>query len=500
MNDMHRMVGAKRHRQFHQYLQDDAEMTKRAFLYGVAGATLMAGCGGSNFNPDRGHTVVRSLNELLLTLIAKSTLGPPPTARAIAMVSTAMFDAFACYDPIATGTRYGSSLRQPANRRTQSATITAITHAAMHVLMHLFPANANEIRDSIASLGEDPDALMIQSSDPALIGYRVATALINYRKDDGSNASNNYVDTSHYMPVNSPDAVSDPSRWQPLLASNGLPTTFTCPHWGTVVPFALTNGSILRPRSVPEFATPAYMGQLTELLRMMETLDDRKKSIAEYWADGPKSVRPPGHWLVLAMEAVYRRNLSLRDEVTIYFAIGNAMLDASIACWDCKRYYDTSRPITAIQYLFDGKSVPSYAGPEQGIVWMDGSKWKPYQSTKFVTPPFPEYTSGHSTFSAAGATVLRGLLGSDDFGYSVTISKGSSSLEQSVPKSDVTLTFPTFTTAEVQAGLSRRYGGIHFEAADVEGRICGREVGQRVVAKVNQYVSGDLDTRAATPR
>ena len=186
------------------------------------------------------------MNQLLLELISKSTLGPPPTARAIAMVSTAIFDAYACYDPVATGTRYGSSLRQPVNRRTQSAIITAVTHASMHVLMHLFPEHASEIKDKIVSLGEDPDALMIKSSDPALIGYRVATALINYRSDDGSNASNNYVDTSHYVPVNSPDAVSDPSRWQPLLASNGLPTTFTCPHWGRVVPFALTSGSILR--------------------------------------------------------------------------------------------------------------------------------------------------------------------------------------------------------------------------------------------------------------
>ena len=134
------------------------------------------------------------------------------------------------------------------------------------------------------------------------------------------------------------------------------------------------------------------------------------------------------------------------------------------------------------------------------MVWLDGCKWKPIPTIKFVRTPVPEYTSGHSTFSAARATVLRSLLGSDEFGHSVTINKGSSSLEQSVPKSDVTLTFPTFTSAEVQAGLSRRYGGIHFEAADVEGRLCGREIGQRVVAKVNQYVSGDLDTRATIPR
>ena len=471
-------------------------MNRRDLIVGSMLATVECGCGGGAIHPDSGLSVVRKINEFLLLLISTSLLGPPPVARAIAMVTTAMFDAYACYDPVACGTRYGSSLRQPVSRRTLSATVTAIVHAAMHTLIYLFPHNEADIRSMVTNLGENPDELLIGSSSPHLIGYRVAIAIITQRTADGSNAANGFVDTSSYEPVNRSETIVDPARWQPVRDVNGQEQSFTCPHWGNVLPFALTGGSILRPRSIPDFGSATYMAQMNDLLRMMETLDDRKKSIAEYWADGPRSVRPPGHWLLLAMEAARTRALTLRDEIVLYFAVGNAMLDASIACWDSKRHFDSSRPITAIRFLYKGKSVPSYAGPTEGIVWADGSLWKPYQSTKFITPPFPEYTSGHSTFSGAGATVLRKLLNSDDFGMRVKITKGSSSLEHQMPRSDIELHYPTFTSAEIQAGLSRRYGGIHFEAADVEGRLCGQEVGSRVITKVIQFATGTLDTRS----
>jgi len=122
---------------------------------------------------------------------------------------------------------------------------------------------------------------------------------------------------------------------------------------------------------------------------------------------------------------------------------------------------------------------------------MHGDAWLPYQGSTFPTPPFPEYSSGHSTFSAAGAEILRRFTGSDRFGDSATFPAGSSRIEAgAVPASDVTLHWATFSEAANQAGISRRYGGIHFEQGDLDGRAAGREVANVAWAKAQTYITG----------
>lgn len=122
---------------------------------------------------------------------------------------------------------------------------------------------------------------------------------------------------------------------------------------------------------------------------------------------------------------------------------------------------------------------------------MDGSQWIPYQPATFPTPPFPEYISGHSTFSAAAATVLAFYTGSDAFGAAVTFAPGTSNIEPgAVPAHPVTLTWPTFAAAAEQAGFSRRLGGIHFKPADLVGRYAGALIGYESLAKARAYWSG----------
>jgi hypothetical protein len=122
---------------------------------------------------------------------------------------------------------------------------------------------------------------------------------------------------------------------------------------------------------------------------------------------------------------------------------------------------------------------------------MDGSHWIPYQPVTFPTPPFPEYISGHSTFSAAGAEILRLFTGCDEFRHSVTFPAGSSKIEPGLtPAEPITLFWLTFTDAANQAGISRRYGGIHFKAADLAGRVTGRHVALQAWAKAVSLWSG----------
>jgi hypothetical protein len=173
-------------------------------------------------------------------------------------------------------------------------------------------------------------------------------------------------------------------------------------------------------------------------------------------------------------------------------------MDASIAAWAAKYKWDFVRPITGIRTRYKGKQVTSWLGPYKGYGPVDGSQWIPYQAPNVVTPPFPEYVSGHSTFSSAASAILAKFTGSDSFGASVTIEAGTSLFEPrtdtevGTPATDVTLSWPTLTAAAKDAGLSRRLGGIHFQDGDEHGSNLGQRVGDNVLAQTMGYINGTI--------
>jgi hypothetical protein len=251
-----------------------------------------------------------------------------------------------------------------------------------------------------------------------------------------------------------------------------------------VTPFALSSADEFLPfiaSSGPAlYGSDTFVQQAQDLITLSANLTDEQKLIAEYWADGPRSELPPGHWDLFAQFVSARDHHSLDADAKLFFVLTNAIFDVSIAVWDAKSVFDSVRPVTAIPYLFQGQQILAWGGPGQGTIAMDGSQWIPYQADTFPTPPFQEYISGHSTFSAAGAAILRLWTGSDRLGASVTFESGSSRIEPGItPESPVTLSWSTFTEAADEAGISRRYGGIHFELADLVGRATGRLVARK---------------------
>ena len=205
------------------------------------------------------------------------------------------------------------------------------------------------------------------------------------------------------------------------------------------------------------------------------------------------------------MEMADKKKLSLVETVLLLFLQTNAQFDAGISTWAAKRYYDFVRPITQLQCLYSGQQVTAWKGPYQGVGIIDGNDWQPYQNKFFVTPPFAEYVSGHSAFSTASAEALKRFFGSDHMGLSITVKAGKSLFEPKitagepgyiagvtdvpnsgpnsqgyVPATAVVLTWPTFTAAEDESGISRLYGGIHFESGNIEGKKLGRKVAEKV--------------------
>lgn len=463
-----------------------------------------AGPSASNQTPKGPpDNLVLRWNAAVLGAVRDSRLGPPMVSRALAIVHTCMYDAWAAYDPRAVGTRLGASLRQPPGQRTLPHQAEAISFAAYSAASDLFPSQRPLVFDPLMEgLGYDPAEVTSDPDSPAAVGHKACAAVLEFRHRDGANQLGDlpsdtpgvpYADYTGYRSVNPPmdlttsfraSVVHDPNRWQPLRYRAGpdeVTQTFTAPYWGRVVPFAMPVGSPLRsPIGPAVLGTSDYRDQARELLHISARLTDRHKAIAEYWADGPGTVTPPGHWNLFAQHVSRRDHhgpgrSGMGLDVKLFFALNNAMLDAGIVAWDNKRFYDSVRPVTAIRYLFDGRAVRAWAGPHQGTRLIDGGEWLPYQPATSPTPPFAEYASGHSNFSAAAARTLQLFTGSDAFGLSVTVPAGSSAVEPgAVPAHDIGLHWTTFTEAARQAGLSRRYGGIHFQQGDLDARRTGR--------------------------
>lgn len=494
-------------------------LTRRDFI-------KLAGAGGAAlllppislvmlFNPARpnaGDSVVVRWNQAALQGVRDSKLGPPMVARALAIVHTAAFDAWAAYDHRAVGTRLGDTLRRPARERTLTNKEIAISYAAYRAAVDLFPGSvANVFNPLMSSLGLNPDDTTTDVTTPVGVGNVVAAALLEFRHADGANQLDGYADYTGYKSPNDPmdirfpfdpAAVHDPDAWQPLRYvdkfGNLVTPNFVGAQWQRVAPFALTSLSQLRSATGPaKYGSPEYVAQAQALLHLSADLTDEQKIIAEYWADGPNSELPPGHWDLFAQFVARRDHHGAGEhgvdtDIKLFFALTNAIFDASICCWDNKRVYASVRPITALRYLFAGRRVRAWGGPYRGTQMIDGATWFPYQPTWFPTPPFPEYSSGHSTFSAAGAEILRLFTKSDRFGFSATFPAGSSRTEpRAVPATDLTLSWSTFSDAANQAGMSRRYGGIHFEQGDLDGRAAGRQVAQLAWAKAQSYFDGE---------
>ncbi|HET7452734.1 MAG TPA: vanadium-dependent haloperoxidase [Thermoanaerobaculia bacterium] len=449
-----------------------------------------------------GDDAVLLWNQALLQAVRDTKPGPTVVARAVAVAHTCMYDAWSAYDPVAVPTRFHPRWRRPSAERTPDAKAEAVSYAAWIALRDLFPSETALFDGLLSQQGYTSISAL---SVPASVGTTAANAVLAFRHHDGSNqlgdlAPGAYADYTGYVPANPPEpaAVADPNRWQPLQVSDGnggfVIQKYTTPQWGLVLPFALASGDELRPPAPVTYPSDAYLEQAQELIDFSANLTDEQKATAEYFADGPSSEFPPGHWCLFAISTSRRLGYTLDQDVRMFFAVGNALLDASIAAWDAKRAYDSVRPVTAIHYLYTigmlGE-IEAWGGPCAGTQTIPASLWRPYQLSTVVTPPFPEFFSGHSVFSAAAAEVLRSFTGSDTLDVSYVIPAGTFRGEPGCgPKDDVVLVFPTFSSAADAAGMSRRWGGIHFRDGDLTGRATGRVVGAKVWAKAQTYFDG----------
>ena len=465
--------------------------------------------------------------------------GPTVSARTIAVVHTAMFDAWAAYTPNAKPATPDNATLKATGPNSTDARDEAMSYAAYRVLVDLFPWNPGPFQDKDDPVTgkiiyRTPDELIDVKYDPANdsrdlgtpagVGNSAADGVIAYRHTDGSNqlgkvngdgtlAPGGYANVTSYTPKNKWNVMNDKWSWQPMCVMSAdaakrdpFPTPFPTdcsgdyaeqkpltPQWENIKTFGPESTTGYPPLFAPP--GPNADGTHTQAtadidneLSVTSNLSDTQKMMAEYWADGPNSEFPPGHMALFAAAFSRMKGDTADQDVKLFFALGNALLDASIFAWTTKYMYDSERPTTGIRERYRDQMITSWLGPKKGYGKVLGQRWLPFQALNVVTPGFPEYVSGHSTFSAAGRAVINKFFGTDNFNAKVTIPAGSSKIEPGVtPAKPVVLTWKTLDAMADQAGMSRRYGGIHFESGDQQGRALGALTGVNVWTKAQTY-------------
>ena len=486
-------------------------------------------------------------------VIAESP-GPTIASRAYGMIHTAIFDAWAAYDQTAIATQLGDSLQRPDPEVTEENKQEAISYAAYQVAKDLFPQQAELFEAVMSQLGYDSTNETTDITTPAGIGNVSARALLEFRHHDGANQLGSrhegdgtpYSNISNYQTVNSADEMVRLDLWTPehvpINDPDGRVQQFLTPHWGNVTPFGLDSGSQFRPVAPEPFLlvdgtvdlgaknitlddgsvldidrsligtviNPEFIEQTEQVIEYSSKLSDKQKLIAEFWEDGGGTSFPPGTWMTFGQFVSSRDEHTLDDDVKLFFSLGNAVFDAGIATWEAKTFYNYARPVRTIRALGELGLIGEFNSELGGYAiesWQPGEGTKTILATDYLTyqtpggdpsPPFAEYTSGHSAFSASAAEVLQLYTGSDEFGADVSFEPGESRFELDItPAETVTLAWDTFSEAADEGGISRLYGGIHFEDGDLNGRILGRKVGNAVFEQAQVYINSE-DNRTST--
>ncbi len=427
---------------------------------------------------------------------------PTITSRYLGLIFTAVFDAWSRYDAKAMPVYLQDVARRPSDEHIVSNKEITISYAAYRAMSEYYYSDTALFRNHMIKLGLDPDNQSVDPTTPEGIGNLAARAVIEARKNDGANQYGEvegsdgepYFDYTHYQPVNSPDENIDGNRWQPKYFSDGkggkyAPGCLT-PYWQHVKPLLIESADQFRPGPPPMVGSEQLEKEVKEVIDLQANLTNEQKALVEFMRDGPQSVQQAGHWLIFALDVSERDQHTLDEDVKLYFLVEAVAMDAFIACWDSKMYYDYARPYALVHDYYQDQIIKAWGGPERGMTEMKGQEWRPYSPETFLCPPFPAYVSGHSSISGGCAEALRLFTGSDEFGVEVELIPGAMTEPDNVGD-PVTLSFPTFTKTAEMAGISRVMGGYHIQADNIAGLELGRNVARDVWKKYNQLIGNE---------
>jgi hypothetical protein len=408
-------------------------------------------------NPEFLHAGVRRI----IDIIRYDIFAPPVASRIFAYSSIAGYEAmvpgFPEYQSLAGQLNGLDPVPQPEAGKTYCFPLAGTN--AMLIVGKTLVFSEGDVEDLKEKIFDDFKAMNMPPDvyeRSMQYGETVAKHILAWSKKD------NYAQTRS-APKFTIDTKED-SRWRPTppMYADALE-----PHWPEIRPWVLDSASQFRAAPPTPFSTKkgsAFYKLAYEVYQIGNNLPSRDSATAWYWDDNPfavevsghlsigrKKISPGGHWMNITSTVCRMQKADIMRSSEAYVRVACAVADGFIACWDEKYRSNLIRPESYINLYID---------PE----------WQPL----IQTPPFPEHTSGHSTISAAAATVLTQLFG-DNFAFT-----DSTEVEFGIPARS----FKSFNEAADEVGMSRLYGGIHYRTGNLEGLRTGREVGAFVVQKL----------------
>ena len=379
-------------------------------------------------------------NALLLDDIRADDSSPTLSTRTLAIMHTSMYDAV--NSVLRTHQPYKFQLNAPADTSAEAAAVGA----AYEVTKTFYPALAGWAdtlyQTWLASVPPDDTV-----SNGLTLGQTIAQLMLQDRAYDGSSTDIPYIPSA------------DPGQWRRTPPYFRPPLA---PQWRYVTPFCLRDLEPFVPPPPPALESPEYAASFNEVQDIGKTNSTSRtaeqRQIAVFWSDFSYTAMPPGHWHEITSKIAAERGLTLADNARLFALISLAQADAAITCWETKYRYNLWRPVTAI---VNGNLISN-------PLTQADSSW----GSLLAAPSFPSYTSGHSTFSKASAQVLTHFFGTDAVNFTAT--------SDSLP--GVTRSFSSFAACADEVGMSRIYGGIHFAFDNVQGKECGRKIGDYVSA------------------
>ena len=399
--------------------------------------------------------VLHNLNSLLVNTVMEDLFTPPIAARIYVYPNIAFYECIRLDDPSLpdlAGKLNGLKTipAAPENKSIDNFVAACVSFSYVAQALVGTEYKMENWRTAFTdSLMRKADTVVIKNS--VQYGHKVADSIIAWTKRD------NYLKSRGMMRYVIGKKAGD---WQPtpLDYAQGLE-----PHWNTIRPLTLTNPSQFSPKEKLVFSMDKksmFYKTMMESYNIIKHLDTVQKATALYWDDNPNvsvnighlnyfihKISPGGHWVMITQEACIQKGVPVAKASQAYTLTAIGIFDAFISCWDEKYKSNLIRPITIINRVVD-------------------RNWVPY----IQTPPFPEFTSGHSVVSNTASEILTSILG-DNFSFTDKIE---------IPFGQGTRTFNSFYEASVQSSTSRVYGGIHYpETARIsiqQGRTIGKYI------------------------
>ncbi len=401
----------------------------------------------------------------VVEVMVHDIFSPPVASRVFAYPNIAAYEIIAqsdsSYHSLKNQIKHLEGIPKPDTEKNINFPLAALVAHIDLSKQLIFSENKIETyRDSLYTVWNAQN--LKEFEDSKTYGMEVSNFIATWMKDDNYGQTR----TMSKFSVN----TKDESRWQPTPPSymDGIE-----PHWSKIRPFTLDSSSQFKPVPPPEFSMQAdssFYKELKEVYEISNTISkagdqSEEIAIAQFWDCNPyvsvnrghlmfavKKITPGAHWIGITKIASKKADADFNKTVYAYTKTSIAIADAFISCWDEKYRSNLVRPETLIKTHFN-------------------DEWK----SILQTPPFPEYTSGHSVVSGAASTVLTSIFG-DDFQFDD---------DTEVPYGLPIRSFNSFNDAAAEAALSRLYGGIHYRAAIDEGLVQGKQIGNYVNSNLN---------------